>query len=275
MKQNSKKFTLALSAFFVVAALLIAGCGGSSSKSTKAGAQTVPATDAAVVAGNPISKRALLHWMYIDAKGQSAQQPGAPVIVPTDPPDFTKCIAQVRAQIPTLAKAKDAQIRSDCNQLYQSLSGQVMDFLIKGYWYQATAHKLGVSLTTAQLDKAIAQQKKLSGLTTAAKYKQFLTTSGYTSNDISYRVRVSTVYSKLLKRHPTNVTSADIAAYYKAHQSSYGSPVKLNMRIVLAKTSANADAAKKALQGGQSWTAVTKKYSIDRPPRTRAVCCRA
>ena len=35
------------------------------------------------------------------------------------------------------------------------------------------------------------------------------------------------------------------------------------MRIVLAKSAAQADQAKKALQSGQSWTAVAKKYSID------------
>ena len=65
--------------------------------------------------------------------------PGAPVIVPNDPPDFKKCIAQVRKQIPTLAKTTDKQLKTDCNQLFTSLGSQVMDFLIKSYWYQAEA----------------------------------------------------------------------------------------------------------------------------------------
>ena len=78
----------ALCAFFVVAALIVAGCGSSSSSSSSAG--SVPSSDAAVVAGNPITKRAVYHWMYVDAKGEAAQSPGSPVIVPTDPPDFPK-----------------------------------------------------------------------------------------------------------------------------------------------------------------------------------------
>jgi foldase protein PrsA len=255
------KYTTALCAFFVAAALLVAACGSSSSSSTSSG--SVPASDAAVVAGNPISLRALKHWMYVDEKGQSAQQPGEPVIVPDDPPNFTKCIAQVRSNIPQLKKASAKTIRSECQQLFTSLSSQVFDFLIKGYWYQATAHKQGINLTQAQLNQAIDKAKKQSGIKTDAEYKQFLASSGYTAQDIAFRIRVSTIYEKLLKQHPTKVTNAEIASYYSSHKSSYGSAEKLNLRMVLAKTQANANAAKSALAGGQSWDAVAKKYSID------------
>jgi foldase protein PrsA len=251
----------ALCAFFVVAALIVAGCGSSSSSSSDAG--SVPSSDAAVVAGNPISKRAVYHWMYVDAKGEAAQSPGSPVIVPTDPPDFPKCIAQVKKEIPTLAKESDAKIRTACQSAFTSYSQAVMGFLITGYWYQGTAHKLGIKLTGAQLQQAITKAKTQSGIKTAAAYKQFLSTSGYTAEDIAFRIRISTIFSKLLKRHPTAVTDAQIASYYKAHKSSYGSAEKLNLRMVLAKTQANANAAKSALQGGQSWDAVAKKYSID------------
>jgi foldase protein PrsA len=253
----------ALCAFFVVAALIVAGCGSSSSSSSSAGAGSVPSTDAAVVAGNPITKRAVYHWMYVDAKGEAAQSPGSPVIVPTDPPEFPKCIAQVKKQIPTLAKESDAKIRTACQSAFTSYSQAVMGFLITGYWYQGTAHKLGINLTDAQLQQAITKAKASSGIKTAAAYKTFLSTSGYTAEDISFRIRISTLYSKLLKRHPMSVSDAQIASYYKAHKSSYGSAEKLNLRMVLAKTQANADAAKSALQGGQSWDAIAKKYSID------------
>jgi foldase protein PrsA len=252
----------ALCAFFVVAALIVAGCGSSSSSSS-GDAGTVPATDAAVVAGNPISKRAVLHWMYVDAKGEAAQSPGSPVIVPTDPPEFPKCIAQVRKQIPTLAKESDAKIRAACQSAFTSYSQAVMGFLITGYWYQGLAHKLGINLTDAQLQKAITKAKTESGIKTAAAYKAFLTSSGYTPADIAFRIRISTIFAKLLKQHPTAVTNAEIASYYAAHKSSYGSAEKLNLRIVLAKTLANANAAKAALKSGESWDTVAKKYSID------------
>ncbi len=252
----------ALCAFFVVAALIVAGCGSSSSSSSS-GAGTVPSNDAAVVAGNPISKRAVLHWMYVDAKGQAAQSPGSPVIVPSDPPEFPKCIAQVRKQIPTLAKESDTKIRAACQSAFTSYAQAVMGFLITGYWYQGTAHKAGINVTDAQLQQAITKAKTESGIKTPAAYKTFLKTSGYTAADIAFRIRISTLFMKLIKQHPTTVTNAEIASYYNAHKASYGSAEKLNLRIVLAKTLANANAAKAALKSGQSWDTVAKKYSID------------
>src|SRR5438270_10467657 len=132
-----RRSILALGAFFVLGAG-IAACGSG-----------VPGDSVADVAGNPITTQAFNHWMYVAAKSQAAQSPGSPVIVPNDPPNFDKCVAQVRKQVPTLAKTATKQLRADCKQLFTSLSSQVMDFLIKGYWYQAQAAKLGIKISDA------------------------------------------------------------------------------------------------------------------------------
>ncbi|HET8979440.1 MAG TPA: SurA N-terminal domain-containing protein, partial [Solirubrobacteraceae bacterium] len=217
---------LALGAFFVAVALVIAGCGSSSG---------VPSGSVATVAGNPISTRAFKHWMYVAAKGQAAQAPGQPVIVPEDPPNFTKCVAQVRAELPQLRKTATKTLKADCNQLFQSLSSQVMDFLIKAYWYQADAHKMGIKLTDAQVQAALAKAKK-SQFQTASQYQNFLTQSGQTPQDILFRVRVNQIYTKLTARYPTTVTPAMISSYYNSHKSQFGTPQTRNMRIVLTKT---------------------------------------
>ncbi|MGZ4168213.1 MAG: SurA N-terminal domain-containing protein, partial [Solirubrobacteraceae bacterium] len=167
---KSQRTILALGAFFVALALVVAGCGSSSG---------VPSDSVAVVAGNPISTKAFKHWMFVAAEGQAAQSPGQPVIVPEDPPNFTKCIAQVKAQIPSLKKTADKTLKADCGQLFTSLSGQVMDFLIKAYWYQADAHRLGIKVTDAQVQKALTTAKKAQ-FSTDAQYQQFLKQSGQT-----------------------------------------------------------------------------------------------
>jgi foldase protein PrsA len=241
----------ALGAFFVVIAVVLSACGSD-----------VPSNSVATVAGNPISAQAVNHWMYVAAKGQAAQSPGQPVIVPNDPPNFTNCIAQVKAQIPSLKKTADKTLKADCGQLFTSLSSQVMDFLIKAYWYQADAHKLGINITNAQVQKALVAAKKAQ-FSTSAQYAAFLKQSGQTTEDILFRVRVNQIYTKLTARHPSNVTAAAIAAYYAAHKSQFGTPETRNMRIVLTKTAAQANAAKAALESGQSWTVVAKKYSTD------------
>jgi foldase protein PrsA len=248
---KTRKYIPALGAFFVLIALAVSGCGSST-----------PGGTVAVMAGNPISTQAFNHWMYVAAKQQAAQSPGQPVIVPNDPPNFSKCISQVRAQIPALKSTKDAQIKADCKQLFTSLSGQVMDFLIRAYWYQADAHRLHIKVTNAQVQTALNTARK-SQLSTPAAFQNLLTTTGQTLADVTYRIRVQQIYGKLLARHPTTVTPAQISAYYTAHQSSFGTPQSRDMRIVLTKTAAQAAAAHKALSKGQSFAKVAKQYSID------------
>jgi foldase protein PrsA len=245
-----RRSILALGAFFVFA-VVVAGCGSS-----------VPGNSVADVAGNPITTQAFNHWMYVAAKSQAAQEPGEPVIVPSDPPNFNGCIAQVKKAIPSLAKTKTATLRSDCKQLFTSLSSQVMDFLIKAYWYQADAAKLHVKVTSAEVQKAFATAKQQT-FSTGSGFSTFLSQTGQTQQDIVYRFKINTIAQKLLAKYTKPVTQADIVAYYNKHASSFGTPESRNMRIVLTKTAAQADAAKKAIQSGQSWDAVAKKYSTD------------
>jgi foldase protein PrsA len=254
---RSKQSITALCAFFVALALAVAvaGCGSSSSGSA------IPAGSVAVVAGNKISLKALDHWMYVAEKSQ-AQGSTQPVIVPNDPPQFNKCIAQARAEIPNLKKTATKTLRNDCKQLFTSLSGQVMDFLIKAYWYQLEAHKLKVTPTDKQI-LAVLNKDKKAQFSAAGQFNTFLKQSGQTYQDVLYRVRIQQVFAKLAAKHPTTVTSAMIQAYYKSHISQFSSAEQRNMRIVLTKTAAAADAAKAALKAGQSWATVAKKYSID------------
>ncbi len=247
---KSLRSILALGAFFVLG-LGLSACGSG-----------LPGNSVAVVAGNPITTGAFNHWMYIAAKGQAAQSPGQPVIVPNDPPSFSACIAQVRKQIPSLKSTSDKQLKADCGTLFTSLSSQVMDFLIKAYWYQADATRMHIKVSDAQVQKAF-QTAKQQQFPTQAQFQAFLTSTGQTLADVIFRVRVNQIYLKLLAKYPTTVTPAAIAAYYQSHQSQFGTAESRNLRIVLAKNTTQAAAAKAALQGGASWDTVAKKYSID------------
>jgi len=245
---------LALGAFFVAA--LLSGCGSG-----------VPGNSVADVAGNPLTTAALNHWMYVAAKGQALQSPGQPVIVPTDPPDFKGCIAQVRRQIPSLKSISDGTLKTDCGRLFSSLSSQVMDSLIKAYWYQAEAFRQHISVTDAAVQKAFnaAKQQQFSS---EAQFQSYLASTGLTLADILFRFRVDQLYTKLLAKYPTTVSDAQIAAYYQTNIAQYGSQETRDIRVVLTKTAAQANAAKAALQGGASWNAVAKQYSTD--PTTKS-----
>ena len=241
---------LALGAFFVLA-VGVAGCGSG-----------VAGNSVADMAGNPITTQAFNHWMFVAARSQAAQSPGAPVIVPNDPPDFKHCIAQVRQQIPSLAKQPDKTIKSDCKQLFTSLSSQVMDFLIKSYWFQAEAAREHIKVSNSQVAKAFNSAKQQQFPTESA-FQAFLKQTGQTLQDILFRFRVNQLFMKLISKHVTKVTPAAIQAYYNSHKSQFGTPETRNLRIVLAKNQGQANAAKAALNSGQSWKAVAKQYSTD------------
>jgi foldase protein PrsA len=247
-----RTYTLALGAFFALA-IGISGCGSD-----------VPGNSVADVAGNPITTQAFNHWMYVAAKGNAAQSGGsAPVIVPNDPPSFSGCIQQARKQLGAqVAKESTSQLRGECKTLFTSLSSQVMDFLIRAYWYQADAAKHHVTVTPAQVQQQFNLEKQ-SQFPTASQFQSFLTQSGYTAQDLLFRTRVQVIYNKLIAKLSTPITSAQIAAYYASHKSQFGKPETRNIRIVLTKTQSQAQAALSALKSGQSWNAVAKKYSID------------
>ncbi|HEY6399135.1 MAG TPA: hypothetical protein VIX82_16950, partial [Solirubrobacteraceae bacterium] len=121
------KSTLALGAFFVVA-IVAAGCGSG-----------VPGNAVADVAGNPITAQAFNHWMYVQAKQIAAQQQGGPVVVPTDPPQYSNCIAAVRSQVPTLKSTATNTVRNLCAQQFTQVAKPLLHSLITAYWVQAEA----------------------------------------------------------------------------------------------------------------------------------------
>jgi foldase protein PrsA len=250
------KSILALGAFFVVAVGLSA-CGGG-----------VPGDSVADMAGNPITTQSFNHWMSVAAKGNAAQSPGAPVIVPNDPPDFKACIAQVRKQIPSLAKTTDKQLKTECGQLFTSLGSQVMDFLIKASWYQAEAHRLKINVNDAEVQKAF-QTAKQQQFQTNAAFQSFLSQSGQTLQDILFRVKINEIFKKLLAKHQGSVTAATIQSYYSSHLSQFGKPETRDIRIVRTNSLPAAHAARAALASGQSWAAVAKKYSIDQTTKSK------
>jgi foldase protein PrsA len=65
------------------------------------------------------------------------------------------------------------------------------------------------------------------------------------------------------------VTDAQIEAYYNSHKSQFATQERRNVRIVLTKTKDTAQQAKSALQSGQSWKSVAKKYSIDQASKNK------
>ena len=65
------------------------------------------------------------------------------------------------------------------------------------------------------------------------------------------------------------VTDAQITAYYNKNKQRFAQPERRDLRIVLTKGEAKAKQAKAAIDGGQSFKAVAKKFSIDQASKAQ------
>jgi foldase protein PrsA len=184
-------------------------------------------------------------------------------------------VAQKRKTTPKPAKGqpqpKEADFKAQCKQEYEGLRDQVMQLLIQNEWVTGEAEQQGVKVSDAEVKKAFDQQKKQS-FPKEADYRNFLKTSGFTEEDIRFRVRLEQLSNKLrekIVKGKDKVSDAQVSAYYNKNKKRFAQPERRDLRIVLTRDKARADQAKSALEGGQSWTAVAKKFSTDQASKNQ------
>ena len=257
MRMKTKLYTLALCAFFVPAAM-VAGCGG------------VPGNAVATVDGTSIEKKDFEHWMTVAAKSGGQATAGAP-----KPPAYTACISQKRKTTPKPAKGQpkvtDAQLKTQCKQEYSALRDQVLQLLISFEWIEGEAKEMDIKASDAEVKKSFDKQKK-EAFPKDADFKKFLKDSPQTEADILQRVRLDTLSNKIrekVTKGKDKVTDAQITAYYNKNKQRFAQPERRDLRIVLTKGEAKAKQAKAAIDGGQSFKAVAKKFSIDQASKAQ------
>ena len=218
------------------------------------------------------------HWMKIAAiSAQGQQQPGqtAPSRRSRSRPTSRPASPQKKKTAPKPAKGQpkptDAQFKAQCKQEYEGLRDQVMQLLDPDEWVEGEAEDQDVKVTDAEVKKAFDEQKKQS-FPKEKDYQNFLKTSGFTEEDVLFRVRLEQLSNKLREKvikGKDKVTDAQIEEYYDKNKERFAQPERRDLRIVLTKTKAKADEAKAALEGGESWKSVAKKYSIDQASKNQ------
>jgi parvulin-like peptidyl-prolyl isomerase len=255
--KKTKLCTLALGAFFVPAAIF-AGCGG------------VPGDAVATVDGTSIEKSNFDHWMTVAAKAGGQSGAAAP-----KPPSYADCIKQKRKTTPKPAKGQpkvtDSQLKTQCKQEYNSLRDQVMQLLVSFEWIEGEAKAKNIKVSDKDVQASFEKQKK-QAFPKAADFDKFLKDSGQTEADILKRVRLDTLSNKIrekVTKGKDKVSDAQVTAYYNKNKARFAQPERRDLRIVLTKDKAKAEKAKKALESGQSFKSVAKKYSIDQASKAQ------
>jgi foldase protein PrsA len=256
------KLTLLAVAAAVLGLVALSGCGND-----------VPAGAVAKVGDSTITQDEFDKWMTIAVKGQSQSAPGGAAAVPK-PPDFEACVAaKKKTPVPKgQKKPTDEAVKKQCKSEYDTLKREVMQFLIQGEWVQQEAEKRGVKIKDAELQKALQDQKK-QVFPNDKQYQQFLKTSGMTEQDVLFRVKLNELQQRLTQKvteDAKKVSDADISAYYQKNKKRFAQPERRDLRVVLTKTEAKAEQAKKELQSGQPFKKVVKKYSIDEASKSQA-----
>jgi foldase protein PrsA len=258
MTHALKKSILALA----VASLGVAaftGCGND-----------VPAGAVAKVGDATITQDEFDKWLNTAAKGNAQ---GGAAAVP-DPPDFTKCVAaKGKTPVPKgQKKPTDDALKKQCKSEYDALKREVMQFLIQAEWVQQEAAAQDIKVGDKEIEKSFEDQKK-QAFPNDKQYKQFLASSGMTEEDILFRVKLDQLQQKLTQKvteDAKKVSDDDISAYYEKNKKRFAQPERRDLRVVLTKTEAKADQAKKALGSGQSFKKVVKQYSIDEASKSQA-----
>jgi foldase protein PrsA len=236
-------------------ALVLSACGDS-----------VPEGDVVNVDGTTIAQTTFDRWVKI--AGNSAAQ-GGQSAVPV-PPDYTKCIANLKANAPKPVKGQpkptDKQYKAQCEAQYNQLKDQVMTFLIRAQWLESEADKLGITVSEKDVQKSFDEARK-QAFPKTKDFEKFLKQSGQTQADLLFRQRSQVLEQKITEKineGTTKVSNEEIKEYYEKNKfKQFGQPEKRDLRVVLTRDKAQAEAAKKALESGQSWDKVVEKYSID------------
>lgn len=240
---------------------------------TACGGGGIPGNAVVSVNGTPISTATFNHWMAVAAGSSAASAtPGqaAPKTVVPDPPTYKACIAHLEATAPKPAKGQakptPAALKTQCEQQYTTLKQQVLAYLISANWVIGEASERGVKVSDAEVKKQF-NQIKTQQFPKETDFQKFLASTGYTVSDLLLRVKLNSLSSKIQakvsKEAGKKPTQKEITAYYEQHKSQYGQPEKRNILIILTKTQAEAEKAKKEIEGGKSFASVAKSSSID------------
>ena len=258
MMMKTKLYTLALGAFFVPA-MLVAGCGG------------VPGNAVAEVDGTAIEKNDFEHWLTVAAKsGGQAARSGAQAA-------RLRGLRQAEAQ--DHAEARQGPAEGHRRPAQDPVQAGVQRAARPGAaaarspssGSRARPSEQNIKVSDAEVKKSFDKQKK-EAFPKAADFEKFLKDSGQTEEDILKRVRLDTLSNKIrekVTKGKDKVTDAQIEAYYNKNKARFAQPERRDLRIVLTKSKAKAEQAKKALDSGESFKSVAKKYSIDQASKAQ------
>ena len=239
-------------------AIALAACGNA-----------VPANSVATVEDEgPITREQFDRWFTIAAASlQPPGEEGRPAV--PRPPDFAECVQARREVLPEPAEGQEApsddELRQTCQQEYDALRDEVLQFLITASWIEGEAEEQDVSVSDEEVNARFAEERA-AAFEEEAEYREFLEQYGYTEDDLRMRVRLSLLQQRLVDKvteGTDQISDEQVREYFQENQQQFATPEARDLRLVLAESEAEAQEARDALEAGESWSSVAEEFSID------------
>ena len=209
--------------------------------------------------------------MTVFAKSSASQatQSGSSSTTSTvpDPPDYTACVedqarrcSEDEEQGPALRHTAEEAVRDRVHLAARPgprAAGRLE-------WLEGEATDQKIKVTPAEVTKSIDTQRKQQ-YPKQADFDKALKDAGFTMADLRFQTRLQQLPGRSAPRSPRAGGSdgqADLRLL-REEQVQFGSAETRDLHIVLTKDKATAEKAKKAIQNGDSWSSVAKKYSTD------------
>jgi parvulin-like peptidyl-prolyl isomerase len=152
---------------------------------------------------------------------------------------------------------------------YEETQSLALAELVEYLWITGEAEELGVTVTGKEIGASLAEIKKQQFPTEAA-FQKFLKDTHFTRADVLKRVKLQVVAKSIQEKVQNQsgpASAAEIKAYYDENKAAqFTTKPNRDVRVIVNKDKAKAEAAQKALEADNSvasWKKVAAKYSSD------------
>ena len=147
------------------------------------------------------------------------------------------------------------------SQEFQTLKNQAVQFLVQREQFEQEAEDLDVQITDKQVNSRLQQIQKQYFGGDRKKYEKQLKEQGLTDTQVRNDIRAQLVSEKIFEEVTQDVKQ--IKDYYNKNKAQYSQPESRDVRHILVKTKAKADALKAQLDNGANFAVLAKQNSED------------
>jgi parvulin-like peptidyl-prolyl isomerase len=178
-------------------------------------------------------------------------------------PMYNELLGEEKASM----KAQGQKFPAAGSTSFQTIKTNIVNLLVQQAELQQQAQKIGVTVTSADVDKQLASLKKQYYKGDEKKYEADLTKEGLTDAQVREQLHEKLLEQKLYTKvtKSATATKAQIDAYYAANLTQFQQAATRPVQEILVGKNKQALATQiyDQLKGGASFATLAKKYSQD------------